>query len=278
MADRPEGVTVRLSAAEKGKQKADADLPCDVAGALRRPAPGTGPDTEIDEAPPSPPPLPPRLLAARARQLLRNEATLGRLPAELQQLRGELDGRAGVPRHPLGPSAASEIEEVPPSPPPPSRLLALNEARGLGGLGAAVAGLGGMVDELRRKEAALALLVSQLQQLRWERGEGASRFPGSEGASRFPGSEPRQEHAGAAGLQMLEREMGTIHESLNSSRDRMLALRLQEEEVQAYRESLKAREEFWKPVPVHQRKNSKVRHLFFLSCIHLKLASTTCSE
>ncbi|KAG2631961.1 hypothetical protein PVAP13_2NG052800 [Panicum virgatum] len=106
-----------------------------------------------------------------------------------------------------------------------------------------------MVDELRRKEAALALLVSQLQQLRWERGEGASRFRGSE---------PRQEHAGAAGLQMLEREMGTMHESLNTSRDRMLALRLQEEEVQAYRESLKAREEFWKPVPVHQRKNSKI--------------------
>ena len=53
-------------AAEKGKQKADADLPCDVAGALRRPAPGTGPDTEIEEAPPSPPPPSSRLLARNA--------------------------------------------------------------------------------------------------------------------------------------------------------------------------------------------------------------------
>ncbi|TKW30640.2 hypothetical protein SEVIR_2G053001v4 [Setaria viridis] len=57
---------------------------------------------------------------------------------------------------------------------------------------------------------------------------------------------------------MLEHELGTIHESLNSWRDRMVALRLQEEELRAFTESLKAWEDFWKPVPVPQRKNSKV--------------------
>ncbi|RLN36203.1 uncharacterized protein C2845_PM03G21100 [Panicum miliaceum] len=49
-----------------------------------------------------------------------------------------------------------------------------------------------------------------------------------------------------------------MHESLYISRDRMLALRLQEEEVQAYRESLEALEEFYKLVPVPQRKNTKI--------------------
>ncbi|KAG2640237.1 hypothetical protein PVAP13_2KG059916 [Panicum virgatum] len=38
----------------------------------------------------------------------------------------------------------------------------------------------------------------------------------------------------------------------------MLALRLQEEQVQAYRESLKAWEESWKPGPEPQRKNTKI--------------------
>jgi hypothetical protein len=201
------------------------------------------------------------------------ERRLGELSSFKLRLQGEPRPghearRAGavVPRHPLGPSAASEIEEAPPSPPPPSRLLALNAARSLGAAAAAgPAGLGGMVDELRRKEATLALLASQLQHLRREVGEGASRCPGSE---------PRQEHAGAAEVQKLEREMGTMHESLYSSRDRMLALHLQEEEVQAFRESLRAWEEFRKPVPVPQRKNTKVSQNF-LPCIHLKFASST---
>jgi hypothetical protein len=69
-----------------------------------------------------------------------------------------------------------------------------------------------MVDELQRKEA-------------------TSRCPES--------------CAGSAEVQMLERELGTMHESLNSWRDRMVALRLQEEEMQASRESLKALKEFW---------------------------------
>nr|XP_034580657.1 uncharacterized protein LOC117843975 [Setaria viridis] len=271
-----------LSAAEKGKQKADdADLPSAGAGAgVLRPALGlrralfSSTTTEIEEAPPSPPPPSSCLLTVS--QLERNQATLDCLQAELQQLRGGLGvgegssskclqggkprpgdearwcAGAGVPRHPLGPSsAASEIEEAPPSPPPLSRLLALNAARGPGGLAAATSGpAASLADELQRKRAALALMVSQLQQQRRERGE--------EGGSRRPEGEPRQDAGPAAGIQMLEHELGTIHESLNSWRDRMVALRLQEEELRAFTESLKAWEDFWKPVPVPQRKNSKV--------------------
>nr|TKV93673.1 hypothetical protein SEVIR_9G240900v2 [Setaria viridis] len=95
-------------------------------------------------------------------------------------------------------------------------------------------------------------MVSQLQQQSRERGEGGSR--------RLEG-EPRQDAGVATGIQMLEHKLGTMHESLNSWRDRMVALRLQEEELRAFKESLKAWEEFWKPVPVPQRKNSKRSYL-----------------
>jgi hypothetical protein len=197
-------------------------------------------------------------------QLERNQTALDCLQAELQKLisgglvvgdassfkvlqSGESQPGdeerwcAGVPRHLLGvgPSAAvSEIEEAPPSPPPLSRLLAMNAARGPGGLAAATSG-----------PAALAPMVSQLQQQGRERGEGGSR-------------RPEGEDAGAAvAMQMLEQELGTMHESLSSWRDQMVALRLQEEELRAFKESLKAWEE-------SQRKNSKVRH-FFLPFIRL---------
>ena len=70
--------------------------------------------------------------------------------------------------------------------------------------------------------------------------------------------------AGPAGPGGVFGELGTTRESSYSSRDRMLALRLQEEQVQAYRESLKAWEESWKPGPEPQRKNTKVRNNFFL--------------
>jgi hypothetical protein len=172
-----------LSAAEKGKEKAEeADFPgagvLPLALGLRR-ALFPSATTEIEEAPPSPP-LPSSLPRAVS-QLERNQTTLDCLQAELQQLRGRLvvgdassfkvlqSGEsqpgdeerwcAGVPRHLLGvgPSAAvSEIEEAPPSPPEPpplSRLLAMNMARGPGGLVAATSG-----------PAALAPMVSQLLQ------------------------------------------------------------------------------------------------------------------
>ncbi|XP_039834258.1 serine/arginine repetitive matrix protein 1-like [Panicum virgatum] len=64
--------------------------------------------------------------------------------------------------------------------------------------------------------------------------------------------------AGPAGPGGVFGELGTTRESSYISRDRMLALRLQEEQVQAYRESLKAWEESWKPGPEPQRKNTKI--------------------
>jgi hypothetical protein len=63
-----------------------------------------------------------------------------------------------------------------------------------------------MVDELQRKEATLALLTSPL--LRRERGVDASRFP--EGCAR------RGARIGGTELQMLEYELGSMHDSLSA--------------------------------------------------------------
>ncbi|CAN6181404.1 unnamed protein product [Urochloa humidicola] len=225
----------RLSAVDKGDGLHPAAL-----GPRRVLFPSSA--AEIEEVPPPPPS---RLLALGKQKA--DDADL----TEVQQLRGGLDDAvrspsmcrqggeprpedearwcagAGAPRRPLGLSAASEIEEVPHSPPPPSRgLIAANAA-------AAAAGPAGMTGELERKRAAVlaAMASRRLQQL-------------------CPDGEPRrQEAGGAASIEMLEGEAGTM-------RDRML--RLQQEELQALGESLHAWEEFWKPVPVHQRKNSKI--------------------
>ncbi|CAN6171077.1 unnamed protein product [Urochloa humidicola] len=161
----------RLSAAEKGKEKADAYLP--GAGARGEPRPW-------DDA-------------------------------------RWCDG-ASVRRRPLGPSAPSEIEELPPSPPRPSRLLAPNAA-------ATAAGTADMAVELERKEMELAVMASRLEQLRRERGGGGA-------SSRFPEALPRRQDAG---------EVGTLC-------DRLVATRLQREEMRPLMESLEAR----------KRKNSKV--------------------
>ncbi|CAN6171076.1 unnamed protein product [Urochloa humidicola] len=229
----------RLSAAEKGKQKADAILP---GAAALRPAPRLSPTTEIEEVPPSPPPL------VALSQLERNQAALGCLHAELQQLRGGLGGdavrsppkrlRGGEPRpwdearwcadtdvrhRPLGPSAASASELPPSPPPPPSRLLAMN---------AAAAALAGMAAELERKEVELAVMASRLQQLRRERGGG-----GGASSGRTEGEPRRQDEdageAAAAEIDMLERKVGTI-------RDGLVAFRLQQQEMLALMESLEA--------------------------------------
>ncbi|CAL5078565.1 unnamed protein product [Urochloa decumbens] len=124
---------------------------------------------------------------------------------------------AGVRRHPLRPNAASEIEELPPSPPPPSsRFLAPNAAAAAAAAGA---GLAGLEAELEIKEVELAAMASRMQLLCRELAS--------------PRCPRRQDAGEVAEIEMLERKVGTM-------RDGLVALRLQQKEMQALMESPEA--------------------------------------
>ncbi|KAF8732166.1 hypothetical protein HU200_016135 [Digitaria exilis] len=219
---------------EKGKHKSDATNPTVAGGGLRRALFASAAAAEIEAPPPSPPP--PRLHA------LDDAASSSECLEEGEPRRAWDDamcfagGDGASRRRPLGPSAAvPEIEELPPSP-PPSRLPAPNAAAGVW-----PEGLESSMEDVRRIQARLAVLRSQLAQLRVGNGEAG---------------------AGAGGGAAVGHGLGMMaEESLSTRRDRLVALRLQAEEMETFRDSLKGKasaEEFWKPVRVPHRNNSKI--------------------
>ncbi|TVU41733.1 hypothetical protein EJB05_15278, partial [Eragrostis curvula] len=152
---------------DTGKQNVDGFT---VAGAVRPLVRAT----EIEEAPPSPPPLscllPTNTPALRAgpSPATEIEEEAPPSPPPLSRLLP-----ANTPARRVCLSPATEIEEAPPSPPPLSRVLAVNSPAQRVGL-AAGAGLGleARTSNLRRRAAMPPeLLESRLQQLGPERGE-----------------------------------------------------------------------------------------------------------
>lgn len=186
----------RLSAAEKGKQKAadDADLP---------PA-----------------------------ALVLQSAGEPRPAGEDAAANGGGSG-SGLPRHLLlrPTSGTSEIEEAPPSPPPgpgPSRLPALKAEDAAAGL-AAVAGLESRMREL---QAALDSRLRELELLRRPGSEGCKDVEASK-RRRDGAAEPE---VGGAEVQVLQHHLGAVQEKVSGMKDTVLALRLQAEEMQALEE------------------------------------------